>query len=414
MNLSAITPSNADLPDAPVTIAVLTGSSSGAVAIIQLQGQGTLPMLAKLTGKAHWPTQRAMLVDFADIDHGLAFVWNNQWAQLMPHGGPRVVGQLLEKLTSLGAMPAGHTNHASSDLAQDVLQLYPEAANAFEAHMLATIAEAASPAAVDRLLMQPVLWAKWLETAREFEDTNDRIKQQVMDAILQRSKTLDRLIHPPTVVIAGRPNVGKSTLTNAMLGRSASVVADLPGTTRDWVAGMTQLPTSMGLLAVRWLDTPGVRQSDDVIEQQAIAMSQQVIQQADVVVALCDPKTPWPDDFESSQADAKTGAPTATRKPDLWVMNKADTLDESHHNAAATAGDGQGKNQGDDALHPLHISAAKRDGLENLSACISRKLLAADTSCSSDQDGLWAFCSPLRHALATSDLQVILAMLQDR
>ncbi|NJL31882.1 MAG: GTP-binding protein [Phycisphaerales bacterium] len=60
------------------------------------------------------------------------------------------------------------------------------------------------------------------------------------------------------VVVAGQPNVGKSTLMNKMLGRSASLVADLPGTTRDWVAGWVELEG----VALHWMDTPGLRHTD--------------------------------------------------------------------------------------------------------------------------------------------------------
>src|SRR5690606_37975884 len=100
-----------------------------------------------------------------------------------------------------------------------------------EADMLATITAASSPAAVDRLLDQPQRW-------REALAQNDLD----LPHILNLTARLDRLIHPATVVLVGKPNVGKSTLTNHMLGRSVSLVADLPGTTRDWVAGLAELP----------------------------------------------------------------------------------------------------------------------------------------------------------------------------
>jgi tRNA modification GTPase len=102
--------------------------------------------------------------------------------------------------------------------------------------------------------------------------------------------------------------VGKSTLGNRVLGRAASIVADLPGTTRDWVAGLAEFQG----VAVRWLDTPGVRATDDPVEARAIGLASRVIAGADVLIAMRDDASVWPD---------KASLP---REPDLWVVNKID------------------------------------------------------------------------------------------
>jgi tRNA modification GTPase len=115
----------------------------------------------------------------------------------------------------------------------------------------------------------------------------------------------------PSIVVVGPANVGKSTLTNRMLGYAASIVADLPGTTRDWVGGMAQLRG----VAVRWLDTPGIRSSEDAIEQHAITLAQQVIHQADVLIHMTD------------MLHGFDAVGLAGRQPDLHVLNKADQLD---------------------------------------------------------------------------------------
>lgn len=368
----------------PVTLELLTSASPGAVAIIQIQGRGVMSLLTKLTGKSQWTGRRAMLVDFAGIDHGLVLLWRNDWAQLMPHGGPRVVQKIIDELIQLGATTS--PTHPSTLQAHRLC--YPEAANALEADMLATLALAASPAAVDLLLAQPTLWA---DAIQRFDAMTSKDRRTAFDEILRQSSILNRLIHPPTIAIVGKPNVGKSTLTNAMLGSSASIVADLPGTTRDWVAGMTQLPTPAGGLAVRWLDTPGVHQSDDVIEQQAIAMSHGVIAQSDIVVALRDPVTPWAEGF-------------GTRQPDLWVMNKIDTL--QHDDAMALAGD---QLQGQDKDWPMLICATSGQGLDTLATRLTQLLLGDDLSMLTSQC-LWAFDDTLREALTHDDLAAIHAV----
>jgi len=285
----------------------------------------------------------------------------------MPHGGPRVVRRLVDRLIELGAAYVEQP---------DTRAIYPEASSALEADALATIARAASPAAVDLLLAQAELWKcpDWKEKS---------------DNILTRSRVLDQLINPPGVVVVGRPNVGKSTLTNRVLGRAASLVADLPGTTRDWVAGLAELAwrspengadrdadaALRRSVAVRWMDTPGLRRSDDPIETQAIAMAHSVIESAAVLIAIRDPVIDWPE----PQALPRT--------PDIWVMNKTDTLPPH------TMSEGD---EGQSADRPLWISASSGHGLEQLERWVLRSLGFVEEPQTPE---IWAFSSTLRSCL---------------
>jgi tRNA modification GTPase len=189
------------------------------------------------------------------------------------------------------------------------------------------------------------------------------------------------------VVVVGRPNVGKSTLSNQMLGRSASIVADLPGTTRDWVAGLAELrPDPAGsdcgpavetsicrdAVAVRWHDTPGLRRSEDLIEQQAIESVRHLIADADVVLAMRDLHTDWP-------------LPTSMqRRPDLWLVNKIDL-----QMPAAMQGDGTTRNGA------LGISAVEGAGIDLLQ---QRVLATLDLKCVAEPR-LWVFSNSLRLAV---------------
>ncbi|MEM1027683.1 MAG: GTPase, partial [Planctomycetota bacterium] len=155
---------------------------------------------------------------------------------------------------------------------------------------------------------------------------------------------------PPTVVVVGRPNVGKSTLLNRLVGRSASVVADLPGTTRDWVGGLVELVPEGGdpardAVAVRWLDTPGLRDSDDTVEQRAIAQARDVVAGADVLIVMRDPEDDWPDPNE------------LPREPDVWVMSKADVGVRTN-----------------EPSHEIRISAATGEGLDRLTSAVLGRL----------------------------------------
>lgn len=349
---------------------VATAPAPGAVAVIMLHGEGAEKILLQITGMTSWSVGPVRLVDFGGIDKGLAVVLrdgDDALAQLMPHGGPRVVRRLIDRLIELGAQ---------YDAQPDARAIYPEAASDLEANALATLAHAASPAAVDLLLAQAELWmsADWKEKS---------------ETILARSRVLDQLIHPPGVVVVGRPNVGKSTLTNRVLGRAASLVADLPGTTRDWVAGLAELAWRSPVngaerdadaalrrsVAVRWMDTPGLRRSEDPIETQAIAMARSVIESAAVLIAMRDPAIDWPE----SQALPRT--------PDIWVMNKTDTL-PSHD--AAESSDGASPDR------PLYVSASSGEGIERLENRVLRSLGFVEEPRTPE---LWAFTPTLRSCL---------------
>lgn len=277
-------------------VTLATANTPGAVAILELHGPGVRSVLQRLTGRERWQVRRASLCGFCSIDEGLAILIDEHRAQLMPHGGPRVVQILVEHLTT----QLGCTYEPSPD----PRVMYPEANSPIQADMLHAIARAASPASIDLLAAQPAVWASLLKHKGLAHDR--RLE------ILERSDTLDKLISPPTVVVAGPANAGKSTLTNTLMGRMASIVSDLPGTTRDWVGGLVELNARGAAIAVHWIDTPGLRESDDAIEQRAIALARQQIEHADVLIAMRSSDQSWP-------AHA-----ALMREPDLWVVNKVD------------------------------------------------------------------------------------------
>jgi len=321
-----------------------TSNQPGAVAIVQVSGDAdeVARILGLLCAKpqAAWPIGRLRLSAFAGIDEGLAGRVSDTTAQLMPHGGLRVVQKLEAWLREQGVAPAREIDTAA---------IYPEAASPIEADVLHAIATASSPAAIDLLAAQPKLWQGWLKSNQK--------------SSIQNQKSLNHLLTPPTVVVVGRPNVGKSTLLNRLVGRSASVVADLPGTTRDWVGGLVELVPRDGdpqrdAIAVRWLDTPGLRDSDDTVEQRAIAQARGVVAAADVLVVMRDPEHDWPE------------VAALPRHPDVWVRNKADV------SGSATTDD--------DAVR---VSAATGEGIDALAASVLRCLRDIEAS----NDRPWVF-----------------------
>ncbi|MEM9753124.1 MAG: GTPase [Planctomycetota bacterium] len=340
---------SSDGPDCQFTTS--TAPTPGAVAIIELRGDETPGVLDRAFGiSIGLEVGTVRLANFSDIDEGLVVrIAPTAW-QLMPHGGPRIVQRLLEALEQAGATRGGAT---------DAVKLYPEADSPIEADALLAIAHASSPAAIDRLAKQPQAWRDWFASPAGSAPHPP-----------SSSDPRDRLLVPPTVVVVGRPNVGKSTLLNALVGRTAALVADLPGTTRDWVGSTVELVAKgsdplADAVAVRWLDTPGLRSSDDAVEQAAIAAARDAIQRADVLVVLRSPDIDWPD------ADA------LPREADLRVLNKADTRPDGF---SAEPG-------------VLPISAKHRDGLDRLAEAVLGTLGLPDPPNATEP---WAFSETLR------------------
>lgn len=306
-----------------------------------------LSILAELTGTCDWPLHRARLARFSDIDQGIAVRLTDSVAQLMPHGGPRIVQKLVTKLIALGASALSPDEVTESEgetqLDPDPLSLYPEAADEIEALTLATLARAASPLAVDLILDQP---RRWRSTTLDTIASDD----------LDRSQRLNRLIVPPVVVLAGPANVGKSTLSNALLGRAMSITLDQLGTTRDYVTGRIEFAG----LVVDWHDTPGLRETDDPIERCAIDLARALMVRADLLIAMAAPGEPWP---------------RLPRDPELWVMNKCDLDGNGSIAAAPCPVDSSSFGRQQD--RPLRISATRGDNLSALVETVRARLVPA-------------------------------------
>lgn len=285
-----------------------TPPGSGGVAIVELDGD-VEQLLSAIAPPGPWPVGELKLREIAEVDTGLVVRLNDHHAQLTPHGGPRVVELIAQKITAAGA----------SWLREPITDAYPEAQDEIEARALAAIAQANSPIAIKLLLEQPERWR------------ND--SSPLSEADIARSQRLNRLIWPPLLAVIGPPNAGKSTLLNQLLGREAAIVSPHAGTTRDRIGALIDI----GGLVVQWIDTPGQRESDDALEQEAIQLTRKAIDRADLRIRLIAPDTELQGD---PHADV-----------DLVVVNKAD-LDS----APALA----------DQYGGLLISAKSGDGIEAL------------------------------------------------
>lgn len=237
--------------------------ATGAVATISLEGNITWAG-AKL-GLREPAVGEVRLVNLGDVDHGLAIRWSTDLLHLCCHGGAASTRAVTRWLLDCG-IPESRVC--------DLNRQFPEARSEIEARTLDALSRAASPLAIDLLLDQPRRW-----------QNKDPVTEPNLAPI-----ELNRLINPPLVVALGPSNIGKSTLINALAGRSVSIVADEPGTTRDHV-GVT---LDFAGLVVRYLDTPGLRANPDLIESEAALIALDLARHADLVVLCGDPTAPPP------------------------------------------------------------------------------------------------------------------------
>ncbi len=160
--------------------------------------------------------------------------------------------------------------------ALDPRTLFPEARSLAEACALDTLSRAASPIAVAPVLRQVALWESSSAPSHQ---------PATRDAAHEEARSLDRLIHPPTVAAIGPANVGKSTLLNALARAEVALTLDQPGTTLDHV-GVT---LTLHGVTLHWLDTPGWQPGQlPEAHAEAHALARAAVAHADLILNCAD------------------------------------------------------------------------------------------------------------------------------
>lgn len=147
-------------------------------------------------------------------------------------------------------------------------------------------------------------------------------------AIEKAAAVTTRLDQPFRVVLVGPPNVGKSSLVNAIVGYDRSIALDIPGTTRD----VLHAETVIDGLPIQISDTAGIRESDEAIEREGITRAREAARQADLVIRVCQPGQPSFDDVTATQMI------DVTNKADLLTPHQLATL--TTLGTVAISGDG--------------------------------------------------------------------------
>ncbi len=304
----------------PPIAAIATAPGRGGVGIVRLSGAGLASWIEPLTGNAQSHSfaqpRVATLTQFVDaqgqgLDEGLLifFPGPNSFTgedviELHGHGGPVVMQLLLARCLDLGARlaePGEFTRRAfmngKLDLAQaEAVADLINASTATAARSAVRSLQGDFSRAIDALIDPLVELRALTEATLDFpEEEVDFLKSTQAEARLetirealtkvQASAKQGKLLHDGlTVVLIGQPNVGKSSLLNALAGEDLAIVAPVAGTTRDVVRAHLQIEG----VPLHVIDTAGLHDTNDEVERLGIDRTWQEIEKADVAVLLTD------------------------------------------------------------------------------------------------------------------------------
>ena len=290
--------------------AIATPAGRGGIGIVRLSGSKVPAIAAKLLGRLPGP-RKAVFGKFLDIDEGIAVYYpaphsytGEPVLELQGHGGPVVMQALLGACLDAGARiaePGEFTRRAflegKLDLAQAeaVADLIDAASREAARSALRSLGGEFS-AAVGDLVAGLVELRALVEAALDFpeeevegvhrEDAARRLAavQAALDEVLKRSRQGSLLRSGIQVVLAGRPNVGKSSLLNRLAGEERAIVTAIPGTTRDALREPIQIE-GVPLIVI---DTAGLRESQDELERLGVERTRREVERADLVLEILD------------------------------------------------------------------------------------------------------------------------------
>ena len=300
----------------PDTIAAIaTPAGHGGVGIVRVSGPQTPALAEQLLGRLPQP-RVAELHAFVDadgqlIDTGLALYFQSPASftgehvlELHGHGGPVVMDLLLQRVLALGARAARPGEFSERAFLNDKLDLAQaeaiadliESGTALAARAAVHSLQGVFSATVHELLEQLIELRVYVEAALDFPEeeidflSDGRVAGMlaaVHDDLVEvqaRAHQGQLLRDGMTLVIAGRPNAGKSSLLNALAGRDTAIVTAIPGTTRDVLREHIQLDG----MPLHIIDTAGLHDSDDPVEREGMQRAWRAIEGADRVLLVVD------------------------------------------------------------------------------------------------------------------------------
>jgi tRNA modification GTPase len=378
-------------------VAIATPPGRGGIGVVRISGGGARAIAKALCGIAPEP-RRAQLTAFAGtdgaaIDRGLALFFaaphsftGEDVLELHAHGSPVVLDALIRRACELGARTARAGEFSERAFLNGKLDLSQAEA---VADLIAARSEAQARAALrslegefsrraDVLANLIVRLRVEIEAAIDFSDdaaesASKPVIEQLFEeathglqALLDAARRGARLTDGMHAVIVGEPNVGKSSLLNALAGNDRAIVTDIPGTTRDVLRESIVLDGVEFTLA----DTAGLRESADVVEGEGIRRARAELARADLVLRVVEGAI--------TTADLFDGTPPAAKR--IVIVNKIDL-----------EGVPPSRNERDGTIF-IALSARTGEGLDLLRATLREAALGGERG--------GEFSARTRHVLA--------------
>lgn len=327
--------------------AIATAAGRGGIGVVRVSGPRLELFIRSLIGRPLAPRQ-AILADFRDargdvIDQGIALFFpaprsytGEDVLELHGHGGPVVLRELLKRCLELGARPARPGEFTERAYLNDKLDLA-------QAESVADLIDAATTQAaksalrslrgafsqrIEELTRAVIELRVLVEATLDFPDEEIEFLEHAgvegklaaasagLEKVLSASRQGSLLREGIHVVLAGQPNVGKSSLLNRLTGEDLAIVTEIPGTTRDVIRQSINLEG----VPAHVIDTAGLRESDDPVEKIGIERTWSAIGKADLVVLLLDATQ------GESPADTAILKQLPADLPCIRVMNKIDLI----------------------------------------------------------------------------------------
>jgi tRNA modification GTPase len=395
--------------------AIATPAGRGGIGVLRLSGPEALAIAEAIAGRA-LEARRAILARFRDgegetIDRGLAIAFpapasytGEDVAELHGHGSPILLQRLLARCLQLGARMARPGEFSERAFLEGKLDLAQAEA---VADLIAAGSEAAARAAlrsldgvfsqrVEALGRALVELRVYVEAALDFPEeeidflSEGRVAEKVaavradLGRLRQEAARGARLRDGLHVVLLGRPNAGKSSLLNALAGEARAIVTEIPGTTRD----LLREPIDIGGVAITVVDTAGLREAGDAVEEEGIRRARREAARADLALIVLDAASG--DRIETLSPEVPEGIPR------IFIHNKIDLLPDPERGP-----NGEAPEPG------IRLSARTGEGLGEL-----RELLRRHAGLGESTEG--AFTARQRHldALARAAAHVDAAAAQ--
>jgi tRNA modification GTPase len=295
--------------------AIATPRGVGGVGIVRVSGSLVNKIASAIIGvlpaarHAHFST--FLDADKEVIDKGISLYFpapksftGEDVIEFQAHGGPIILDQLLQSILAQGARiarPGEFSERAFLNNKIDLTQA-EAIADLIESHSVLAAKSALRSLQgefsklINSLLTSVIELRVYVEASIDFPEeeidflASDEVKNklslilQKLDEILVQAKAGSVLKEGLSIVIVGEPNVGKSSLLNLLSGQDSAIVTDIPGTTRDTLKEFINLDG----LPVHFIDTAGLRESSDIVEQEGMKRTWDAVKKAEHILLLCD------------------------------------------------------------------------------------------------------------------------------